>query len=376
MSASDAAPAPTLEERARRYERRKRLLGLAHYLLGLGVLAALLFTRGSHALRDWALGLTPNPAAALALYLLAFRGLLQALSFPLDFYSGHVVEHQFGLSRRTFLVWLKDWLKAFGLSLALGLAGAELVYWALRRHPDTWWLLCAAVFILFFIALTHLAPVLLFPLFFKFEPLQDDDLRQRLLRLSERVGARVRGVWLWKLSEKSKKANAALVGWGRTRRIILADTLLGKHTPEEVESILAHELAHHVHNDLWKGMVLQSGLTLAGFYLVQRALTRWTTPLGFTGLADFANLPLLLLVAAGASLLVLPWANAFSRHLERRADAFALRTTGNREAFIGSMEKLAEQNLAQRQPHPWLEFIFHSHPSIAKRIAFAKSWQA
>lgn len=376
MSTPEAAAAPSLEERARRYERRKRLVALADYLLGVGVLAALLFTGGSHALRDWALGLTPNPAAALALYLLAFRVLFRALSFPLHLYSGHLLEHQFELSRRTFLGWLKDWLKAFGLSFALGLAGAELVYWALRHHPDTWWLLCAAVFILFFILLTHLAPVLLFPLFFKFEPLQDDDLRQRLLRLSERVGARVRGVWLWKLSEKSRKANAALVGWGRTRRIILADTLLGKHTPDEVEAILAHELGHHVHNDIWKGMALQSALTVAGFYLVHRALARWTAPLGFTGVADFANLPLLLLVAAGASLLVLPAANAYSRHRERHADAFALRTTGNREAFIGSMEKLAEQNLAQRQPHPWLEFIFHSHPSMAKRIAFAKSWRA
>ncbi|MFQ5777553.1 MAG: M48 family metalloprotease, partial [Terriglobia bacterium] len=258
---------------------------------------------------------------------------------------------------------------------ALGLAGAELVYAALRRFPETWWLLCATLFVLFFILLAQLAPVLLFPLFFKFEPLPDEELRQRLVRLSERVGARVRGVWLWKLSEKSRKSNAALVGWGKTRRIILADTLLEKHSPDEVEVILAHELAHHVHNDIGKGIAVQTALTFAGFYAVHRALAAWSEPLGFAGSADFANLPLLLLVTGGLSLLVLPATNAFSRSLERQADAFALRTTGNREAFVHSMEKLAEQNLAQRRPHPAIEFLFHSHPSTQKRIAFAQTWQ-
>lgn len=373
MSAPDASAA-ALEERARRYHRRKRLVALLDYVLGVAVLALLLFTGWTHGLRDWALGITQNPVWAVGFYLLALTGIAQALSFPLDLAGGFRLEHQFGLSRQTFFGWLKDWLKGLGLGFALGLAAMEFIYLALRRLPETWWLLCAALFVLFFILLAQLAPVLLFPLFFKFEPLRDEDLRQRLLRLSERVGARVRGVWLWKLSQKSRKANAALVGWGKTRRIVLSDTLLEKHQPDEVEVILAHELAHHVHNDLWKGVGLQAALTFVGFYAVQRALLAWTEPLGFTGIADFANLPLLLLVATGVSLLALPAANAHSRHLERHADAFALRTTGNREAFIASMEKLAEQNLAQRCPHPWIEFIFHSHPSLEKRIAFARQF--
>ena len=369
-------PGPTtLEERARRYTRWKRALRLTDFLLGVAVLAALVFAGWSHLLRDWALGLSAHPVAALALYLVALTGLSQAVSFPLDVTSGHIVEHRFGLSKQSFFGWLKDWLKALGLSFALGLAGAELVYAALRRFPETWWLLCATAFVLFFILLAQLAPVLLFPLFFKFEPLPDEELRQRLVRLSERVGARVRGVWLWKLSEKSRKSNAALVGWGKTRRIILADTLLEKHSPDEVEVILAHELAHHVHNDIGKGIAVQTALTFAGFYAVHRALAVWSEPLGFAGSADFANLPLLLLVTGGLSLVVLPATNAFSRFLERQADAFALRTTGNREAFVHSMEKLADQNLAQRRPHPVIEFLFHSHPSTEKRIAFAQTWR-
>lgn len=376
MSIPPTPEAAALEARARRYHRRKRLLALADFLLGVGVLSALLFTGWTHDLRNWAVGITPGAPGALGLYLLALAGITQALSFPLDLASGHRLEHRFGLSRQRFFGWLKDWLKAFAVSFALGLAAAELIYFALRRFPATWWLLSAAAFVLFFILLARLAPVLLLPLFFKFEPLADDELRERLQRLSKRVGTRVRGVWLWKLGEKSRKANAALVGWGKTRRIVLADTLLEKHQPEEVEVILAHELAHHVHNDLWKGIAVQSVLALAGFYAVHRALAAWTEPLGFTGIADFANLPLLLLIAASISLVALPAANAYSRHLEREADLFALRTTGNREAFIRSMEKLAEQNLAQRRPHPWIEFIFYSHPSVEKRVGLAQSWQA
>ena len=376
MNAAEESPLAQLEARARRYQRRKRLLRLADFLLGLAFLVVLLVSGWSLGLRHWAFGLTADPVGALALYLLVLTGISQALSFPLDFWSAHRLEHQFGLSNQRFLGWLKDWLKALAISLALALAAVELIYWMLRRLPDIWWLVCAAAFVAFFILLAQLAPVLLFPLFFKFEPLQDEELQRRLLQLSERVGARVRSVWLWKLSEKSKKANAALMGWGRTRRIVLADTLLEKHQPDEVEVVLAHELAHHVHHDLWRGMALQTALILVGFYAVHRALAAWSEPLGFAGPADFANLPLLLLVSGGVSLLALPAANAFSRSRERRADAFALGATGNRQAFIGAMEKLAEQNLAQRRPHPWIEFLFHSHPSVEKRIAFAQSWQS
>ncbi|MFQ5694407.1 MAG: M48 family metallopeptidase [Terriglobia bacterium] len=368
-------PARAPEDRARRYQRTRRLLALADFLLGAAVLVALLAAGWTHALRDWALDLASGSVVALALYFLAFTALTQAVSFPLDLWRGHLLEHHYGLSRQTLFGWLKDRLKGLALSFALGLAAAELVYWALGRWPQTWWLLCATVFVAFFILLAQLAPVLLFPLFFKFEPLADPELVERLLRLSERVGARVRGVWLWRLGEKSSKSNAALVGWGRTRRILLADTLLEKHSPDEIEVILAHELAHHVHSDIWKGLALQTALTFAGFYLVHRALAAWSAPLGFSGPADFGNLPLLLLIVSAAGLLVLPLANGFSRRLERRADAFALRTTGRRDDFIHSMEKLAQQNLAQRRPPGWIEFLFHSHPSVEKRIAFARAWR-
>ncbi len=223
--------------------------------------------------------------------------------------------------------------------------------------------------------LANLAPVLLFPLFFKFKPLENADLNERLQKLCERVKTRVRGVWEWKLGEKSSRANAALVGWGNTRRILLADTLLENYTPEEIQSILAHELGHHVHADIWRGLVLEATLTFASFYAVHRALLFATPRFGFQGMADFANLPVLMLVGAAVSLVALPIANAFSRHMERAADRFALRMTRDREAFVSSLEKLGLQNLAERKPNRWIEFVFYSHPPVEKRLALAREME-
>jgi STE24 endopeptidase len=195
-----------------------------------------------------------------------------------------------------------------------------------------------------------------------------------LLELSRRAGTRVKGVFEWKLSEKSKKANAALTGLGNTRRIILSDTLLEQFQDEEVEAVLAHELGHHVHHHILRGITIQAAATIGGFYLIHCTLD-WLGPhFGFQGAADFANLPLLALVTTFLSLVLLPAVNSYSRAMERQADTYALRAISSRAPFISSMEKLAELNLAERQPHPWIEFIFHSHPSIQKRIDFAQKF--
>jgi STE24 endopeptidase len=201
-------------------------------------------------------------------------------------------------------------------------------------------------------------------------------LTERLLDLSRRAGTRVKGVFEWKLSEKSKKANAALMGLGNTRRIILSDTLLEKFQDDEVEAVLAHELGHHVHRHIFQIIALQGAATVVGFYLIHRTLIWLGSHFGFQGAADFANLPLLALVTAGLSLILLPALNSYSRAMERQADTYALRAIPSRASFISSMEKLADLNLAERQPHPWIEFIFHSHPSIQKRITFAQKFSA
>jgi STE24 endopeptidase len=225
------------------------------------------------------------------------------------------------------------------------------------------------------VLLAQLAPVVLFPIFYKFEPLQDEELKSRLVRLGERAGTRVRGVYKWHLSEKSKKANAALTGLGNTRRIILADTLLDNYSADEIEAVLAHELGHHVHKHILKGIGVQAGVTLIGFWAANWALhysiDRWHM---FETISDFANLPLLVLIFTLLSFLLMPALNAFSRYNERQADRYAFESIASVAPFVSSMNKLAEQNLAERTPSRWVEWWFHSHPAIARRVAAAEAW--
>ncbi len=364
-----------IQKKAKEYARIHRRVAFAGWLLDALVLVVLLATGWTAGLRNVALGVSSHPALALLVYLLIVAAIFQLFSLPLDFYSGFVVERKFGLSRMTLGAWVKDLLKALAIGGVLGAGLAELFYWALAQHPATWWLWVAGALILFAVVLAQLAPVLIFPLFFKFRPIQNQELVERLRRLASRAGTRVDTVLEWDLGEKTSKANAALTGWGRTRRVLLADTLLQVHSDEEIETIVAHELGHHVHRDIPLAIVVESAMTLVSLWAVNEVLV-WATPrIGFHGLADFANLPLVLLVVTGVSLMALPLVNGYSRWRERRADRFALDTTKNREAFVSAMRKLAAQNLAETEPSRLVEILFHGHPSIAKRIAYAEQAQ-
>jgi STE24 endopeptidase len=214
----------------------------------------------------------------------------------------------------------------------------------------------------------------LLPLFYTFTPLDRPALTARLLALAERAGTPVLGVFEWRLSDRTRKANAALAGIGATRRILLSDTLLAEHSDEEIEVILAHELAHHVHRDIWSAVALEAALIAAGLFLADRLLSVFAGSFGLRGKADIAALPLLVLATGGVSLALLPLANAFSRSHERRADRYALDTTRNAGAFISAMRRLAAQNLAEERPSRLVETLFHSHPSTSARIAAAESW--
>jgi STE24 endopeptidase len=297
----------------------------------------------------------------------------KALGIGLDYY-GFRLERKFKLSTQRFRSWVWDEVKGFLVGLVLGAIVVELLYFTIRQWPQHWWLLAWALFMGLFVVMAQLAPVVLLPIFYKFEPLDNEDLRRRLVILSERAGTRVRGVYRWKLSEKSKKANAALTGLGSTRRIILADTLLDNYQPEEIEAVLAHELGHHVHRHILKSIFVQAAITLLGFWAANWTLHFAVDQHMFDELSDFANLPLLVLVSTVLSFLLMPALNAYSRYNERQADRYAFESIASVEPFISSMNKLADQNLAERTPSKWIEWFFHSHPGIASRVAAAEAW--
>jgi STE24 endopeptidase len=365
---------PERQKKAKEYARIRRRLMLVDLALG-GVYALVWLLSGASAwLRDLFLGLTENQLLLVALYVLVFGGIYTLLGAPLSYYRGFVLPHRYGLSTQTFRAWLWDQVKGAAIGGTLGLILIEVMYALLRVSPDWWWLWTAMVMLLFTVVLSNLAPVLIFPLFYKFTPLENEDLVERLTRLAERAGARVRGVYRFDMSSKTVEANAAVVGLGNTRRIILGDTLLDNFSADEIETVLAHELGHHVHGDMGKGILVQSALTLGGLWLANLALQWGVTAFGFESVADVAAMPWLALVLGAFGLITTPLSNAYSRWRERLADRYALETTRQPQAFATAMTRLADQNLADADPERWVEVLLHSHPAISRRVAMAEEF--
>lgn len=371
VTASPAADTP----QAHRYNQIRRWLSVADFVLGLVFLVVLLVTGWTRFLRDYALQLAPDHySVALFFYVLMLLVISKLLGLGLDYY-GFRLEHHYQLSNQKLRSWLWDQFKGWLLSVFLGALLVELLYFTIRQSPQHWWFIAWLVFMALFVFFAQIAPIVFLPIFYKFEPLENENLKERLVRLSERAGTRVRGVYEWKLSEKSKKANAALTGLGATRRIILADTLLQRYSDDEIEAVLAHELGHHVHKHILKSIAVQAGITLFGFWAAN-AVLHYAMERGhlFETLSDFANLPLLVLVSTVLSFLLMPLLNSYSRFNERQADRYCFQSITSVAPFISSMNKLAEQNLAERTPAKWVEWFFHSHPAITKRVAAAEDW--
>jgi STE24 endopeptidase len=364
------------EDKATRYHRLGRRAGIISTAWAGTLLLGLLFTGASAGLRDWASALVDADATlTLVVYVLVLTITFDFAALPFSVYRGFLLERRYGLSTETFRRWLKDHAKAVLIGLVFAEAGAMFVYFALRHWPERWWLLAGAGYSLVSVVLVNVAPVLLLPLFFTFKPLQKDTLRDRLTSLATKAGARIMGVYEWTLSDRTKKANAALAGLGNTRRILLSDTLLADYSDDEIEVILAHELAHHVHRDIWTAVAFEMALSFAGFFGAH-VMLRWAGPvLGLRSAADPAGLPLLLLTAAAIGLSVKPLLNAVSRSHERRADSYALKMTRNPSAFITAMKRLGQQNLAEENPSRLVQAFFYTHPPIKERLRAAQRWE-
>jgi STE24 endopeptidase len=375
MATTEAAPVLADSPESHRYNVTKRWLGVADFTVGFGLLVLLLVTGWSGTLRDLAeRGASQNYPFAVFLYVLMLMVISKLIGTPLEYY-GFRLEHRYNLSNQKLTSWLWDEAKGWLLGLVFASLIVELLYTLMRHSPQYWWLIAWAVFLGLMVLLAQLAPVVLFPIFYKFEPLENEELKRRLIVLSERAGTRVRGVYKWHLSEKSKKANAALTGLGATRRIILADTLLDNYSDDEIEAVLAHELGHHVHRHILKSIFVQAGITFFGFWLANEVLRYAVDRRNmFEAMSDFANLPLLILVSTVLSFLLMPALNAYSRFNERQADRYCFQSVASVEPFVTSMNKLAEQNLSEKTPSRWVEWLLHSHPAITKRVSAAHMW--
>ncbi len=360
---------------AKRYARMRRYLLLADLAVGALYLVLAVTTGFSIWLRGWVQGVSASPWWVVAAYMVVFFIAYELLILPFNFVGSYLWPHRFGLSHQSLISWAWDHVKGLLLGLVLGLIFIEVVYWLMRAAPLTWWLWASLFYLFIIVVLSNLAPLIIVPLFYKLKPLEDEDLVGRLMRLAQRAGTRVKGVYTMDLSAKTTAANAALIGLGNTRRIVLGDTMLTQYSPDEIETVLAHELGHQVHGDIGKIIALQSVLTLGGLWLASLALAWATGVLGFEGLADVAGLPVLMMLLGVFGLVTMPLNNGFSRWRESLADRYALETTGKPEAFASAMTRLANQNLAEAEPARWVEVLLHSHPSIHRRVAMARNFK-
>lgn len=362
---------------ARAYHRRKLLGSLADTAVSVLLLTALAVW-WARPLDDWLATTISRPLVRL----LAMYGIIFVLnlvvSFPLDWYADFRLEHQFKLSTQNWRRWLGRYAARHGLLgsfMAALVAGLYEIIW---HCGPWWWVVAAAAFFLVSIVLGQLFPVLLLPLFYKVERLDQPQLTERLRRLAAGTGVSVSGVYRLGLSVETSKANAMLAGLGRTRRVLLGDTLLDQFTPEEIEVIFAHELGHHVYHHIPRSIAEGLLVSALGFWLCDRAMMAWVRHfapnLGRENLPVWA-LPAILLLLTLFGMLLGPLQNAISRRRERQCDRYALLHTGLRDAYRSAFLKLARLNKADPQP-PRLEVVLlHSHPPIAERLALADSIQ-
>ncbi len=352
----------------KRYQRTKLLIGLANSLIAFSFTVFVLGTGLTVSVEEWARALSSNDY----LVLLAFAGILgvaeSVLTLPLRWYAGFFLEHKYRLSNQSLGAWLWERTKGLFVGLPLGAVLLITLFYCVRTFGLLWWVPVGGILFFFSVILARLAPVFIFPLFYKFQPLNDGALKERIVALCKQVGVAVKGIFVFNLSKTTKKANAAFTGLGSSKRIILGDTLVANFTDEEIETIFAHELGHYTLNHVWKMILVGTVSTFLGLYFTATLYETSLEWFGFSSLETIAALPLLGLWLSVYSLVTSPLNNMLSRAFENQADAYAVRTSGNKTAFANALHKLGAVNMADKSPHPLVEFLFYSHPSLEKRI--------
>ncbi|MFA6469054.1 MAG: M48 family metallopeptidase [Bacteroidota bacterium] len=352
----------------KRYNKVKLIVSLAGGFVSFAFTLLLLIYGYTLTIEQTAVSYTSNPYGALLIFSALFGTISGAVSFPFSFYSGFILEHRYNLSNQSFGQWVWEHAKGLLVSIPLLAPLAVLVYYFLITFGALWWLPVAVTLFIFSIGLSRIAPIVILPLFYKLTPLEDSPLKSKIQALAKSTSMIVEGIYAFNLSKSTKKANAAFTGIGKSKRILLGDTLLHSFSEAEIETVFAHELGHYFHGHIWKGIMVGTISIFVGLYLTSLAYEATLSLFGFTAITQLAALPLLTVWLGIYSLITSPLGNVLSRKHEFEADRYAVEQTKNTSAFISTMNKLAEMNLADREPHPIVEFLFYSHPSITKRI--------
>ena len=362
--------------KAKRYSRTKLAVLLLSTLWSVARLAWFASDRRAARLRVSVANRLPERRLAPPVFFALTMALSWLSGLPVAYFGGHQVERRFGLTKQSTGGWLGDQAKGLLLGILLETPLLTAAYAVIRRRPRDWWLIVAGASVPLTVALSNLAPVLLMPLFNRFQPLRDEALATRIRSLAGRSGVRISDVFEMDMSRQSEKPNAMFTGIGNTKRIVLGDTLLSGFTADEVEAVVAHELGHQVHGDIWRLIGFGAGAGFGVAWLLSRigplAVGRTRERTGVSDIGDEASLPVLALLMTAIGLVLMPMQAAFSRAMERRADRFAVELTRDGAAYARAMEGLAAQSLADPDPPRPVVVMLYSHPPIVERIRAAR----
>jgi Zn-dependent protease with chaperone function len=376
----NAVAVPEASELALRYYRGGNLIWAIEQALGIALPALLLFTGWSARIRSFAAGVARGHFyPTLVVYLALVALLLFVVELPLTVYVGYAREHAYGLSAQRFSKFAGDQLKGLAVGLVVGALIIWVPYLLLARSPTRWWLWTGALALPFFALVLLLTPVYIAPLFNKFGPMKDKALESQVLAVAAQAGVEGARVFEVNKSVDTEKVNAYVTGVGKTKRIVLWDTLLARLTPAETRFVVGHELGHYVLGHVWINIFISWGLTLLGLFAAHRTagflLARFGGRFGFTRLADPASLPLLMLLLSLFSFLISPAALALSRYHERQADRFGLDLTRDNHAAATAFVALQRQNLAVPRPGFLYKILRASHPPIGERVDFINAYR-
>lgn len=313
------------------------------------------------------------------LILIAFvlvTGLAGGIIFaPITFYTDYILEHKYNLSNQTIFQWIIEGLKGILVSTAIGIPILLLFFYSLNEFGHNWWLPFAIALFVISILLARVLPVLILPIFYKISPLENEELGLRIKNLALNAGVKIENIYKFDMSKNTKKANAAFTGLGKSKRILLGDTLLSEYSHDEIETVIAHELGHYKYKHILKNIFIGTISSFLTLFLVSLLYAFSLSWFHFNEITDISALPLLVLWMIVIGLIQAPITNVISRRFEYQADEFAISSTRKTKSFISTLEKLTEQNLGDKNPHPFVEWFFYSHPSINKRISAIKKFE-
>ena len=350
------------------YINQKRVVGLFSRIFSLTLLVILVGTGVWLKLNEQIVIFVPRNGLLHTLIYCGVLGVLfEGVAFPFQWFH-YLIERKFKLSNQEPLSWLVDLVKGLCVGTLIGAIALSLLYWCYTEAGARWWFLAWMAFVVLTVLLAQLAPVLLIPLFFKLSPLEPSPLKERLLGLCKKYGIEIKDIFHLGLGEKTEKGNAAFVGLGKTKKIIIGDTFYQRYSHDEVEAVFAHELGHQIHDDLWKGIGLSSLFTFIVFSLSNQALSIIAPK--FSG-TFWGTGPALTTFGVLVGIIQIPFGvveTFFSRWREQLADQFASETIQVANPLANSLEKLTIQNKGQFKPHWLIEFLTHSHPAPWRRI--------